>query len=107
MENEVPGSDGNKYRLETCIELKSRARSGKGVKVRAFPEETVATIKFDPKKVSPRVIYLAMDGYLEWRKKHHEYKQAGKSREVYGGDPWTKAHAWANVEIQVPVKKLS
>jgi hypothetical protein len=42
-----------------------------------------------------------MKGWLQYR----PFKEAGPSREVYDDNPWTDARAWANTEVQVPIKK--
>ncbi len=107
LEHDGPETPSKKRRWEACVELRDRARSGKRIKIKKLPETLVATIKFDPEKVSPRVIYHGLEGWMEWRKKAKEYRWAGESREVYSGDPWKSSRAWANVEIQVPVKKMS
>jgi DNA gyrase inhibitor GyrI len=106
IELDGPEVQSKKRRWEACIELKGKARSGKGIRIKQLPESHVASIRFDPKKISPRVIYHGLESWLQWRKKEGEYKESGLWREVYIGDPWTSARAWANVEIQAPVKKL-
>ncbi len=90
-----------------AIEVKGR--SGKprgGIRLKEFPDQLVASVTFDPEKVSPRVVYYGLEGWLDQRSKDHEYKSTGRPREVYRGDPWRSAGASANVEIQVPVKKM-
>lgn len=106
IELDGPEVPSKKRRYEACIELKGKARSSKGVRIRQLPETIVASIRFDPKKISPRVIYHGMESWLQWRKKEGKYKESGDWREVYIGNPWTSARAWANVEVQAPVKKL-
>ena len=103
-ESEVPDK---KRRWEAAIEVKgAKAEAQGGIRFREFPDQLVASVTFDPEKVSPRVIYYGLEGWLEQRRKDREYKSAGPPREVYTGDPWRSARAWANVEVQVPVKKL-
>ena len=80
-------------------------KAQRGIRFREFPDQLVASVTFDPEKVSPRVVYYGLEGWLEWGE-DREYKSAGTPREVYKGDPWRSARAWANVEVQVPVKKL-
>lgn len=106
IEHEQNGHSNGKQRYEACVELKGKARSAKGVKIKQFPETLVATIRFNPKKIAPRVVYHALESWLEWRKKDKKYKETGDWREVYIGDPWTSRRAWANVELQAPVKKI-
>jgi effector-binding domain-containing protein len=100
---EVPDS---KRRWEASIEVKGKARSKGNIKLRSLPPTTVAFVKFDPDKVSARLVYHGLESWLSWKKKEHRYKEAGTWREVYNGDPWTNTRAWANTEVQVPVKKL-
>ena len=101
--SEVPDK---KRRWEAAVEVKgAKARAQGGIRFREFPDQLVASVTFDPEKVSPRVIYYGLEGWLEWGE-DREYKSAGRPREVYKGDPWKSARAWANVEVQVPVKKL-
>ena len=101
---EVPDK---KRRWEAAIEVKgAKAEAQGGIRFRDFPDQLVASVTFDPEKVSPRVIYYGLEGWLDERRKDREYKSAGLPREVYKGDPWKSARAWANVEVQVPVKKL-
>ncbi len=103
-ESEVPDK---KRRWEAAVEVKGvKAEAQGGIRFGEFPDQLVASVTFDPEKVSPRVIYYALEGWLESRRKDREYKSAGPTREVYSGDPWRSARVWANVEVQVPVKKL-
>ena len=103
-ESEVPDK---KRRWEAAIEVKgAKAEAQGGIQFREFPDQLVASVTFDPEKVSPRVIYYGLEGWLEWGEKRREYKSAGPTREVYRRDPWRSAAAWANVEVQAPVKKL-
>ena len=100
---DVPDS---KRGMEAAIEIKGKARSKGNIKIRTFKPTSVAYVKFDPDKVSPRVIYHGLESWLGWQKKDKKYKEMGNWREVYNGDPWTNSRAWASTEIQVPVKKL-
>src|SRR5438132_13455318 len=101
---EVPDK---KRKWEAAIEVKgAKAEAQGGIRFREFPDQLVASVTFDPEKVSPRVIYYGLEGWLEGGEKRREYKSAGPAREVYTGDPWRSARAWANVEGQSPVKRL-
>ena len=103
-ESEVPDK---KRRWEAAIEVKgAKAEAQDRIRFRELPDQLVASVTFDPEKVSPRIVYYGLEGWLEQRKKDREYKSAGPPREVYTGDPWRSARAWANVEVQVPVKKI-
>jgi len=91
---------------EAAIEIKGNARSKGSIKLKNVPPTTVAYVKFDPDKVSPGLVYHGLDSWLSSQKKAKKYKDSGVWREVYIGDPWTNARAWANTEVQVSVKKL-
>jgi DNA gyrase inhibitor GyrI len=99
---EVPGSTTKKIKLELEHE---GDRSGIAAKV--LPAIKVAAVKFDPDVVSSRLIYHGLECWLEWRKKYRELEEAGPTREIYTGNPWTDSKAWANLEVQVPVKSLN
>lgn len=96
---------GNKRRWETCIEIKGKARSEGRVKVKKIPAETVVSVRFNPDKVSARLVYHGLEDWLKWRLKDKTFKKIGASREVYSGNPWRKPWAWARAEVQVLVKK--
>jgi len=100
---EVPD---NKRRWEAAIEVKGNTRSQGNIKLRDLKPTTVAYIKFDPDKVSARLVYHGLESWLSWQKKNHKYQESGDWREVYIGDPWTNTWAWANTEVQASVKKL-
>ncbi len=97
--------DGPRYRFEVAIEVRGNVKGDKKVHVRTFPASPIATVTFNPEEVSPRVIYHGMTDWLRWRKKDKSIKRARAYREVYTGNPWTDAKAWARTEIQVLVSK--
>jgi effector-binding domain-containing protein len=87
------------------IEIRGTARSEGPIRVRTFPAATVASVVFDPKVVSPSVVYHGITDWLRWRKKDKTIKSVGTYREVYSGDPWRRASAWARTDVQVVVRK--
>jgi len=97
-----------KWRWEVGVEIRGTGtvRGGKEIVMKTLPSSTVAMVTFDPDKVSPRVIYHGLTDYLRERAKAGEYKEAGPYREVYLGNPWSSKKAWANTQVQVPVKRL-
>ncbi len=99
------GGVGNRRRWETCIELKAKAKSQGKVKVKKLPPETVVSVRFNPEKVSPRLVYHGLEDWVKWRLKDKTFKKIGASREVYSGNPWKKPYAWARAEVQMLVKK--
>jgi effector-binding domain-containing protein len=92
----------NKLRSEACLEIKGKAVKSEGkVKVKKLPKQTVASVTFNPDKISPSLVYAGIWGWIQWR----NYKAAGLSREVYSGSPWKDKRAWANTEVQLPIKR--
>ncbi len=93
---------------EVGIEVRgpSNTRGTEGVAMKRLPSSTVAALAFDPDLVSPRVIYHGMADWLRSRKKAGEYREAGAYREVYQGNPWVSKRAWANTQVQVPVRRI-
>ena len=92
----------NKRRWEACLEIKGKAGSEGKLKVKKLPKLKVATVKFNPNQVSARLVYHGLYGWIE---QNGDFKDAGPPREIYPGSPWTNPRAWANAEVQVPIKK--
>lgn len=91
----------NKLRSEACLQIKGRAKSEGKIKVKELPAQKVASVTFNPDKVSPRLVYSGIYGWL----KYAGFKDTVQGREVYIGNPWRNPRAWANTEVQVPVKR--
>ena len=91
----------NKLRSEACLQIRGKAKSEGRIKVKKLPAQKVASVTFDPDEVSPGLVYSGIYGWLRFA----GYKDVGLSRELYDGNPWTNARAWAKAEVQVPVKK--
>lgn len=87
-----------------AIEALGRPRAADGARVRSFPAARVASVVFDPKEVSPRVVYHGITDWLRWRKKDRTIRSTGLYREVYSASPWTSRAAEARTEIQVVVR---
>lgn len=90
---------------EACLEIKRAARGEGKVHVKVLPATTVATVTFDPERVSPRVIYHGIIDWLRWRRKAKEIKSAGLTREIYAGDPWSNRAAWTRATVEYVVRK--
>ncbi len=88
-------------RSVACLEIKGRAFPEGKIQMKKIPRQKVISVTFDPDKVSADIIYYALEGWLQYA----PYKQAARSRELYDGSPWTNRRAWANCEIQVPLKR--
>ncbi len=84
-----------------AIQLKTKARAEGKVKIMKIPRQRVASVTFNPDRVSEELVYYGLESWLE----SSPYKQAGTSRELYNGNPWTNPRAWANCEVQVPLKR--
>lgn len=97
------GGDPKKYRLEACLEIRGNPEPEGKIKIKELPKQMVASVKFNPDKVAPRLVY---NGVYGWLKENGDYKESGSySREIYFGNPWTNSWAWARAEIQVPAEK--
>jgi DNA gyrase inhibitor GyrI len=95
-------------RWEACIEVQGRlkAKPSSGIERKELPAQLVASVIFDPEQVAPRLVYHGLEGWLQWRTKFGEFSEAGPTREVYSGDPWTSRKAWSSVDVQVPIRKI-
>lgn len=96
---------GPRYVFTVAIEVRGKAKSDGKVRLRTLPATAIASVTFDPDDVEPRVIYHGLSDWLRWRKKDRTIKGTRTWREVYSGNPWTDAKAWARTEIQVAVTK--
>ncbi len=96
---------GNRYRFDLAIEVRGPVKGEGKVRVRTLPASPIATVTFDPDAVSARVVYHGLSDWLRWQKKEKTIKRSRVWREVYTGNPWTDAKAWARTEIQVLVTK--
>ena len=91
-------------RFVVGIEVKGTKRGEGPIHLRTLPAARVASVVFDPAVVSPRVVYHGLSDWLRWRRKDGEIKGVGSYREVYDGNPWTNARAWARTDVQMVVR---
>jgi len=91
-------------RWEVGIEVPARARSVGRVRVRTLRAARVGSVLFDPEVVSPRVVYHGLSDWLRWRRKEKKIQSVVSTREIYPGDPWKDARAWARTEVQFVVR---
>jgi effector-binding domain-containing protein len=97
------GRTPDRYRFEACLEIRGNPTPEGKIKIKELPKITVASVKFNPEKLSPRLVYHGIYG---WLKDNDEgYKAGSFSREVYPGNPWLNSWAWMRAEIQVPAEK--
>jgi effector-binding domain-containing protein len=97
------GRTPERYRFEACLEIRGNRKPEGKIKIKTLPKLTVASVKFNPEHVSPRLVYNGIYGWLD---DNETYKLAGSfSREIYFGNPWTNAWAWQRAEIQVPAER--
>jgi effector-binding domain-containing protein len=90
---------------EVGIEVRGAARAEPPIRLRTLPACSVASVVFDPKLVSPAVVYHGVSDWLRWRKRDKTIKSVGSYRELYDRDPWRHAEAWAHTEVQVVVRR--
>lgn len=90
-----------KRRSVSAIEIRGKANPEGKIRIMRIPTQKVVSVIFDPDKVSEELVYHGLDSWLE----SSSYKQAARSRELYDGNPWTNPRAWANCEVQVPIKR--
>jgi DNA gyrase inhibitor GyrI len=98
MEGSRPPS---KLRSEACLQISGRAVSEGKIRVKKLPAQKVVSVTFNPNAISPRLVYSGIYGWISYA----GLRDAGPSREVYENSPWTNPRAWANAEVQVPVKR--
>jgi len=102
---EIPSSERH---WEACLEVEGRLKTKPegNISFKTIPAQLVASVTFDPDQFSSRLVYHGLECWLEWRTKYRELKEAGPTREIYAGDPWSNQKAWANAEVQVPVARI-
>ena len=88
-------------RSVAALEIKGKAASEGKIRLMKLPRQKVVSVSFDPGKVSSDLVYHGLDSWLE----SCNYKQIARSRELYNDNPWTNAAAYANCEVQVPIKR--
>jgi effector-binding domain-containing protein len=88
-------------RSVACLEIKGKAKPEGSIKIMTLPRQKVASVTFNPDRIADRLVYHGIEGWLQYR----PLRAAGPSREVYIGNPWTNRRAWANAEVQVPLRK--
>jgi effector-binding domain-containing protein len=99
------GRTPSRYRFEACLQIRGNPKPEGKIKIKTLPKLTVASVKFNPDHVASRLVY---NGIYGWLKENDSHKESGPfSREIYFGNPWTNAWAWARTEIQVPAEKKS
>jgi DNA gyrase inhibitor GyrI len=90
-----------KRRSVAAIEIKRKAKPEGEFQIMRIPRQKVASVTFDPDKVSEELVYHGLESWLD----SSSYNPAARSRELYDGNPWTEPRAWANCEAQVPLKR--
>lgn len=90
---------------EVAIEVRGEVSAEDPIRLRTFPACSVASVVFDPKVVSPAVVYHGVTDWLRWRKRDKTIRSVGSYRELYDRDPWRDAKAWAHTEVQVVVRR--
>jgi hypothetical protein len=94
------------HRWEACLEVFGTKVPVSGrIRRKTLPATSVASVVFDPDAISSRVIYHALSDWTRWRKKDKQIRAVLGTREVYSGDPWKDAKAWAKCEVQFVVRR--
>lgn len=92
-------------RWEAAIEVHGAARGSGAVRLRTLKPSAVARVVFDPDRVSPRVVYHGLSDWVRWQKREKKIRAVVSSRELYSGNPWKDAAAWARTEVQFLVRR--
>ena len=96
------GEESNKKRRSVAaLEIKGKGEPEGKIRIMKLSRQRVVSVSFDPAKVSSDLVYHGLESWLE----SCNYKQTARSRELYNGNPWTNARAYANCEVQVPIKR--
>lgn len=102
------GAPSSQRRWWACIELKGTLEQKplSDMKVQVLPAVFVASVTFDPNQFSSRLVYHGLECWLDWRTKFGEFEEAGPTREVYTGNPWTSSYAKRHTDVQVPIRRM-
>lgn len=90
---------------EVAIEVRGRARSEGPIRLKTYPASEVASVVYDPKVVASELVYHGLSDWLRWRRRDKTVRSVGTYREVYEGDPWRDARAYARTEVQFVVRR--
>lgn len=92
-------------RWEACLEFRGRATAEGRVRLKTLPACWVATVTFDPDRISSRVVYHGLRDWTRHRRRDGTVRSVTAVREVYADDPWSNRRAWSNCEVQFLVSK--
>lgn len=92
-------------RWEACLEVRGTRKAAGRIRLTTLPATWVARCVFDPDMIADRVIYHGLSDWTRERRRAKEIRSIGGSREVYVGDPWSDARAWAHCEVQFLVRR--
>ncbi|MCI4366555.1 MAG: GyrI-like domain-containing protein [Thermoplasmata archaeon] len=88
------------HRWEACLEYRGTAEPIGRIRLKILPARSVASVVFDPERISSRVIYHALSDWTRKRRLDGDLGSVASVREVYRGDPWKEPQAWARCEVQ-------
>jgi len=54
-----------RYRFEACLEIRGNPKPEGKIKIKTLPKLTVASVKFNPDHVAPRLVYNGVYGWLD------------------------------------------
>lgn len=92
-------------RWEACLEIRGKAKPAGRIRLKTLPATYVARCVFDPDALADRVVYHGLNDWIRSKRRSREISSSAGSREVYHGDPWSDARAWARCEVQFLVRK--
>ena len=90
---------------QVSIEVRGTARGEGDVRVQTLPAATVASVVYNPEEVSPSLVWHGLNDWTRARRKDGTIRRVVSYREVYDGDPWKNAKAWARTDVQLVVKR--
>jgi hypothetical protein len=91
-------------RWEACLEVRGKPTPAGRIRLKTLPAVRVVRVVFDPDHLSSRIVYHGLHDWTRWRKKEGKIRGVSATREIYSGDPWTDAKAWAHCEVQFVVR---
>ena len=100
------GMPADRRRWWASIEYKGKIRAPPArIETNFLQPQLVASVTFDPKVVSDRLVFHGLECWLDWRTRLGEFEEAGPTREVFVGNLWTDPSAKSQIELQVPIRK--
>jgi effector-binding domain-containing protein len=93
----------NPHRWEACLEIHRLGAATGRIRVKRLPSARVASVLFDPTRLSSRIVYHGLRDWVRRRDGRPALRMV-RVREVYPGDPWRDRRAWARCDVQFLVR---